>query len=88
MCFKQSDLRLQGYVDANMDGDVDGKKSTIGYMYTLGGTTISWVSKLRKIVALSTIEAEYMAVTKATKEMIWLQSFLEELGHKQDKGVL
>ena len=65
-----------------------GRKSTTEYVYTLGGTTISWVSKLQKIVALSTIKAEYVAIIEASKEMIWLQSFLEELGHKQRKGVL
>ena len=70
LCFKQLDLGLQGYVDANMAGDVDGRKSTTRYIHTLEGTTISWVSKLQKIVALSTFEAKYVAVTKANKEMI------------------
>ena len=63
-----------------MAGDVDVRKSTTGYVYTLGSTTISWVSKLYNIVVLSTTEAEYVAVTEASKEMIWLQTFLEELG--------
>ena len=40
-----------------------------------------WVSRLQKINALSTIEVEYVATTKTTKEMIWLQFFLDELGH-------
>ena len=80
-------MGLQGYVDADMVGDVDGRKSTTEYVYTLGGMTISWVSKLQKIVALSTTEAEYVVVTKANKEMIWLQT-LEELGQKEGKGVL
>ena len=70
--FKQSDLGLQGYVDADMVRDVDGRKSTTGYVYTLGGTTISWVTKPQKIVALSTTVAEYVAVTEANKKMIWL----------------
>ena len=68
--FKQSDLGLQTYVDANMAGDVDGRKSTTRYVYTLGGTIINWVSKLQKIVVFSTTEVEYVAVTKASKEMI------------------
>ena len=41
LCFKQSDLGLQGYVDADMAGNVDERKSTIRYVYTWGGTTIS-----------------------------------------------
>ena len=71
-----------------MAGDIDGRKSITGYVYMLGGTTISWVSKLQNIVTLSTTKAEYVAVTETSKEMIWLHSFLEELGQKQGKGVL
>lgn len=52
LCFKKSDLGLHGYVDADMDGYIVSQKSTIGHVYTLGDTTISWVSKLQKIVAL------------------------------------
>ncbi|KAE8664704.1 hypothetical protein F3Y22_tig00112738pilonHSYRG00095 [Hibiscus syriacus] len=57
--------------------NVDIRRSTTGYVYTLGGTAMSWFSQLQKIVALSTTEAEYVAVTEASKEMVWLQSFLE-----------
>ncbi|KAE8676976.1 Vesicle-associated protein 4-1 [Hibiscus syriacus] len=57
-------------------------------IYLRGGTAVSWVSQLQKIVALSTTEAEYVAVTEASKEMVWLQSFLEELGKKQENNVL
>ena len=47
-----------------------------------------WVSRLQKINALSTIEAEYVAATKAAKEMIWIQFFLKELGHPQKDNYL
>ena len=43
---------------------------------------------MQKIVALSMTGAEYVAVTEASKEMIWLQGFLEELGQKSEKSVL
>ena len=72
--FKKLDLGLHGYVDTDMAGDVDSKKSTIRYAYTLGGMTMNWVSKLQKIVVLSTIKVEYVMVTvkKSRKEMMWL----------------
>ncbi|KAH9293321.1 hypothetical protein KI387_041476, partial [Taxus chinensis] len=70
---------------SDMAGDVDNRRSTTGYIYTVGGTTVSWISRLQKLVALSTTEAEYVAATEASKEMIWLQQFLEELGHKQEE---
>ncbi|KAE8691518.1 Vacuolar-sorting receptor 1 [Hibiscus syriacus] len=88
LCFKGGDTILTGYVDADLAGNVDIRRSTTGYVYTLGGTAVSWVSQLQKIVALSTTEAEYFAVTEASKEMVWLQSFLEELGKKQENNVL
>lgn len=46
-----------------MAGDIDGKKSTIGYVYSLGGTVVNWQSKLQKKVTLSTIKAKYVVVT-------------------------
>jgi hypothetical protein len=49
---------------------------------------ISWISKLQKVVALSTTEAEYVAAIEASKYMIWLQSFMEELGKKQENSRL
>ncbi|RVW47730.1 Retrovirus-related Pol polyprotein from transposon TNT 1-94 [Vitis vinifera] len=77
-----------GYVDADFAGDIDSRKSTTGFVFTLGGTTISWTSNLQKIVTLSTTEAEYVAATEAGKEMIWLHGFLDELGKKQEMGIL
>ena len=65
-----------------MTGDSDNRKSTIGYVYMIGGTIVTWGSKCQKIIALSTVEAEYVVVTKPTKELVWLQNFLEELSQK------
>ncbi|KAE8707942.1 hypothetical protein F3Y22_tig00110365pilonHSYRG00006 [Hibiscus syriacus] len=48
------------------------------------GGAVSWVSKLKSVVATSTTEAEYVAATQASKEAIWLKMLLEELGHNQE----
>jgi hypothetical protein len=88
LCFGGSETVLQGYVDSDMAGDKDSRRSTTGYVFTIGGTTVSWISKLQKVVALSTTEAEYVAATEASKEMIWLQRFMEELGKKQENSRL
>ncbi|KAG9444915.1 hypothetical protein H6P81_016255 [Aristolochia fimbriata] len=58
----------------------DNGRSTSGYVFTVGGTAVSWVSKLQKVIALSSTEAEYMAATEASKEYIWLKSLMNELG--------
>ena len=55
-------------VDADLAGNVDIRRSTIGYVYTLRGTTVSWGSQLQKVVALSTTKAEYVAIIEASKD--------------------
>jgi hypothetical protein len=37
-----------------MAGDKDSKRSTTGYVFIVGGKTVSWISKLQKVVSLST----------------------------------
>ena len=81
-------MKPQCYVDADFVGDIDSRKSTTGFVFTLGGTATSWALNLQKIVTLSTTEAEYVAATEAGKEMIWLHGFLDELGKKQEMGIL
>ncbi|KAH9670424.1 hypothetical protein KPL70_016984 [Citrus sinensis] len=85
LCYGGSEFTVRGYVDSDFAGDLDKRKSTTSYVFTLAGAAISWVSKLQIVVALSTTEAEYMATTQACKEAIWIQRLLEELGHKQQK---
>jgi hypothetical protein len=50
--FGGSDIFLQGYVDSDMAGDKDNRRSTTGYVFTVDGTTVSWISKIQKVVAL------------------------------------
>lgn len=56
--------------------------------YPLGNTSISWASQLQRIMTLSTTKAEHVAVTEASKELIWLQELLAELRIKQKRHVL
>ena len=71
-----------------MVGDIDTRWSTTGYIFTVGGAAVRWISRLKKINALPTTEAKYVADKEATKEMIWLQLFLEELGQPQKDNYL
>ena len=73
-----------GYVDSDYAGDLDKRQSTTGYVFTFARGPISWNSTLQSTVALSTTEAEYMAITEAVKEAIWLQALLENLGLTQE----
>ena len=49
-------------------------------MFTFPKAPVSWKSTLQSTVALSTTEAEYMAITEAVKEAIWLHGLLDDLG--------
>ncbi|KAK9048691.1 hypothetical protein SSX86_032343 [Deinandra increscens subsp. villosa] len=71
---------ITGYVDADFAKDRDKGRSVTGYLFQLCGNTVSWRSSLQKIVALSSTEAEYIALTEAIKEAIWLKGFITELG--------
>lgn len=68
------------FVDANFACEVDHRRSVNDYIFIVGTKVVSWISQLQKIVALSTIEAEYATITKASKGLIWLQRLLTEFG--------
>ena len=70
------------YSDADWAGDVGDRKSTSGYVFLLGDGAISWKSSKQSCVALSTAEAEYVALSAAAQEAIWLQQLISELLNK------
>jgi hypothetical protein len=71
---------LFGYCDSDWGNDIDDRRSYTGYAFILAGGAVSWQSKKQPTTALSSVEAEYMAATQATKEAIWWRTFLSELG--------
>ncbi|GKV37119.1 hypothetical protein SLEP1_g45181 [Rubroshorea leprosula] len=54
------------FIDSDFAGDLDKRRSTTGYVFTLSGCAISWKATLQSTIALSTTKAEYMAITKAS----------------------
>ena len=76
-------VNLTGYADADYGNDPDTRRSTTGHVFMLAGGAISWESTRQRTVALSTTEAEYMALTCATKEAVWLRQLLKDLGFPQ-----
>ena len=80
---KKSDPLVVGYVDSDYAGNLDDRRSTTGYVFTLVGGPICWKSTIQSIIALSTTEAEYMAIVEAAKEALWLTGLVKELGIEQ-----
>jgi hypothetical protein len=73
------ELRLLGYSDADMGGDVNTRKSTTGVVFYLGSSPVIWQSQKQKVLALSSCEAEYIAGTTAAYQGVWLARLLAEL---------
>ena len=73
-------ISICGFCDSDYAADLDKRRSISGYCFTFGGNLISWKSSLQHIVALSTTEAEYIALTEAIKEALWLKGIVSELG--------
>ncbi|CAL2237091.1 unnamed protein product [Prunus armeniaca] len=67
-----------------LKGDLDKRRSTSGYVFTCAGGLISWRALLQPITALSTTEAEYIALAEAGKEAIWLNGLVSQMGITQD----
>eukprot|EP00253_Pinus_taeda_P014841 PITA_14841 len=65
-------LDICGFLDAELAGDLDQRRFTSGYVFNLFGGAVSWMSRKQSVVALPTTKEEYMAVTHASKETIWL----------------
>jgi hypothetical protein len=73
-------LLFDGYCDSDWGSNIDDRRSITGYVFMLGGGAVSWQSKKQPTVALSSVEAEYMAATQAAREALWWQKLLHELG--------
>ena len=68
------------YLDANWGSNVNDRKSISGYVFQMAGRPISWQSKKQPMIALSSMEAEYMAESLVTQQVIWLQTLTAKLG--------
>ena len=77
-----------GYSDADWAGDNSDRKSTSGYCFSLNSGLISWRSNKQSCVALSTAEAELVALSSAAQEAVWLQKLLIELNYADEKPIL
>ncbi|GAX79480.1 hypothetical protein CEUSTIGMA_g6921.t1 [Chlamydomonas eustigma] len=72
-------MDMVGYCDADYAGDMDTRRSTTGYVFSMHGGAISWSSRLQPTVAMSSCEAEYMSAASAVKEALWLRKLAADL---------
>lgn len=83
--YQKYEKALVGYSDASYAEQKD-RKSTSGYAFLYGGAAITWSSKKQPIVAMSSMEAELIALTSTTKEAMWLRKLQTDL--KQPKEAI
>eukprot|EP00253_Pinus_taeda_P033567 PITA_33567 len=74
---------LVGFNDFDWAGDPDDRKSTTGYVFTLGSGPITWACKKQSAISLSSVEAEYRGAIEASKEALWLHQILSEFAYQQ-----
>ena len=75
-----ANLKLSAASDSDWAGDKDRRCSRTGYVIYMGTAAVVWCSKLQKSVALSSTEAEYIALTATARDLIWCRTLLEEMG--------
>ena len=82
LCIKyerSADNRLVGFSDTDWAGDMNDRHSTTGNLFMMSGAAIAWSSKKQPVVALSTTEAEYVALSAVTQEAVWLSRLLSDI---------
>ena len=76
---RDHDISPTAFVDADYGGCRDTRRSTSGYVFTMAGGAVTWSSKRQATVALSTVEAEYVAMSRCAQQMSWMHSWLDEV---------
>ncbi|KAG3192199.1 hypothetical protein PC128_g10617 [Phytophthora cactorum] len=74
-------VKLEAFTDADWGSNLDDRRSVSGIMVLIGGAPVVFKSKYQCTVALSSAEAEYMALSLCTQEVLWARAMLKDLGH-------
>ena len=72
LVYHYDELLPLAYTDLDFQFDRDSRKSTLGFVFTLGGGAVSWKSLKQSYIIDYTMEAEYVIISKVAKEVVWL----------------
>lgn len=84
---REGDPQFTGYTDADWGGDPASRKSTTGYIFKMMGGAVSWNVKRQASVALSSCEAEFVALSHTTQEALWWKQLLQEIGSQRSISI-
>ena len=73
-----ADLTLHAYTDADWAGNVDDRKNTSGGAFYMGPRLVSWFSKKKSSISLSTAEAEYVVAASCCTQLLWMMQTLQD----------
>lgn len=76
-------IKFEAFTDADWGSNLDDRRSVSDIMIMIGGTPVIFESKYQHTVALISAEAEYMALSHCTREVLWTRAILKDLGHEQ-----
>lgn len=82
---KGSEFKIMGFCDSDYAADLDRRRSITCSSFLAGDCLISSKSSLQRVVVFSTTEAEYISMTEAAKEVIWLKGLGKDFGYEQEK---
>jgi hypothetical protein len=85
---KFDEMKLTAFSDSDWAGDLAERKSRSGYLIQLNSSSVIWSSKLQTSVALSSTEAEYVALSLTSRDVIWLRNLLKEMGFAQKEATI
>jgi hypothetical protein len=71
---------LVGFIDLDWADNLDDRKSTAGYVFSLGSGPVTWAYKKQQDISLSLEEAKYRAAVNASQEALWIRQILSEFG--------
>lgn len=75
---RSTECKLEGLSDTDWGGSLEDRKSTSGVVFNLGSAAVSWMSKKQEVIAMLTTEAEYVAVSSAACQCLWLKKLMKD----------
>nr|GEY12862.1 uncharacterized mitochondrial protein AtMg00810-like [Tanacetum cinerariifolium] len=81
-------FELTAFSDADHAGCIDSRKSTSGGIQFLGDKLVSWMSKTQNCTAMSSTEAEYVALFASCAQVTWMRTQLQDYGFNYNKILL
>ena len=85
LVYRKTGEDIQGFLDADWGASIDDRRSYTGYVFCMARAAVSWESRKQRSVALSSTEAEYMALSECAKEAVLLRRFMDEVFNRKEE---